>query len=50
MGKYFMHTKERNHAKLKNMLEILRIKSKSKIFQVHIMIYTPKSYSKNCNL
>lgn len=29
MGKYFMHSKERNDAKLKNMLEILtRLKNK----------------------
>lgn len=35
MGKYFMHTKEINHAKLKNMLEILTAKSKGNFFQVH---------------
>lgn len=32
MDKYFMHVKERNHAKLKNMLQILAIKCKSKNF------------------
>lgn len=40
-----MHAKERNHAKLKNMLD----KRKKYSFSVYIMIYTLKSYSRNCN-